>query len=104
FSISPAKETGDVTLAGVAPWLYSFMASCRTQLLLHQLEVHALAFEQFLMAALLDNRALVQHQDLVGLHDGAEAVRDDDRGAPAQDLLHVRQDIALGLRIERRGR
>ena len=70
------------------------------ELLLYQLEVHAFFGHQFLVPALFDDRAFVQHQDAVGAHDGAQAMGDDDGGAAAQDFLHVAEDVALGLRVE----
>jgi predicted nucleotidyltransferase len=38
--------------------------------------------EQLMVAAVLDHAAVLQHQDLVGVDHGREAVRDDQRGAP----------------------
>ena len=37
--------------------------------------------DQGLMVPLLHHLALVQHQDAVAVHDGAQTVSDDDRGA-----------------------
>jgi hypothetical protein len=41
----------------------------------------AAAREQLVMAALLDHAAALEHQDLVGIDHGREAMRDDQRGA-----------------------
>jgi hypothetical protein len=44
--------------------------------------VEATPGEQLVMAALLDHATVVEHQDLVGIDHGREAMRDDQDGAP----------------------
>src|SRR6185437_6632504 len=56
------------------------------------------------MAAALDDLAVLEHQDLVGVDDGGEAVGDDERGTVLRDLAQAGLDLALGLGVERRGR
>ena len=56
------------------------------------------------MRAALDDRALVEHDDFIGVDDGREAMRDDQRGAAARDAVERVLDLALGEGIERRGR
>ena len=55
------------------------------QLLLQtaQMGVVPLLGQQAGMVALLQNAALAEHQDLVGLHHGGEAVGNDDQGVLA---------------------
>ena len=48
------------------------------------LGVGAAAGEQLVVAAVLDHPALLQHQDLVGVDHGREAMRDDQRGAAGE--------------------
>jgi hypothetical protein len=56
------------------------------------------------MAAALDDPALLQEQDLVGIHERAQPMRDDDR-RPACGLAPERlADVLLGGGIDRRGR
>src|SRR5690606_1934050 len=66
------------------------------------LAVDAAAHKQRLVTAALDHAASFQHQDLVGLHHGGEAVGDDQRRAVARDLAQRFLDLALGLGVERR--
>src|SRR5438128_3633317 len=56
-----------------------------------------------LETALLDDAAVAQHHDHVGLSDGGEPVRDDERGPPGRQALEALHDEGLRLRIERRG-
>ena len=55
------------------------------------------------MRARLDDAAGVEDDDEVGLPDGREPVRDDERRAPAQRLGEGRLDCGLGVRVEVRG-
>jgi hypothetical protein len=54
--------------------------------------------------ALLEHPAAIEHHDLVGVLHGREAVRDDQRGAPRQQLLQRVLDQRLRLGVQRRGR
>ena len=56
------------------------------------------------MIAALDDVAVVEHQDLVGIDDRRQAMGDDQGGAVGGDLGEARLDLALGLGVERRGR
>ena len=56
------------------------------------------------MRAALGDDALVEHQDLVGVDHGREAVRDHDRRASARDALQGRLNLAFGKTVERRRR
>jgi len=53
------------------------------------------------MTAALGNRALVEHDDLVGADNGGEPVRDHKRGAPARYPLQRILDFLLGMAVER---
>ena len=43
-----------------------------------EISIQAILGQQPLMASLLHKPALIHHQDLISIHDGAEAVGDDD--------------------------
>src|SRR5471030_520601 len=103
FRSSPAgrRTRSRGWLAGLR---YRRVSSCCAQLFLHKLVVHALARDEFVVASLLDDRAFIQHEDLVRAHDCAEPVGDDHSRATLQDLLHIAEDIAFRLGIERGGR
>ena len=66
--------------------------------------VDAAARKQLAVVAALDDAAGFEHQDLVGVDDRRQPVRDDQRGAVGRDLGEARLDLALGLGVERRGR
>ena len=55
------------------------------------------------MRAALGHLATLQHDDLVGIDDGGQAVGDDQRGAVFRHLLQRRLDLVLGEAVERRG-
>ena len=54
------------------------------------------------MGAALCDHALVEHDDLVGIDDGGEAVGDHHGGAVARDLLQRHLDFLFGEGVERR--
>ena len=51
----------------------------------------------------LDDRAVIEHHDAVGLLDRRQAMRNDERRAIARQLRKRRLDAPLGVGIERRG-
>ena len=55
------------------------------------------------MGALLDDAALVDDVDAVGVDDGGEAVGDDEHGAVGAELVECILDEAFGLAVEGRG-
>ena len=55
------------------------------------------------MLSALDDLAALDHQDGVGVHDGVEAVGDDDGGAVLAEMLDRLLHGFFGFRIERRG-
>ena len=55
------------------------------------------------MGAALDDAAGFEHEDLVGVDHGRKPVRDDQRRVVPRDFGQTRLDLALGLRVERRG-
>src|SRR5262252_611844 len=65
--------------------------------------IESLRCEQALMGAALDDRALVEHDDLVGRDDGGQPMRDYQRGAIARDPVQRVLDLLLGVTVERRG-
>ena len=60
--------------------------------------------QKLLMRAALGDDALVEHQNLVGVDHGRQAMGDHDRRASAGDALQRRLDVALGETVERRRR
>ena len=69
-----------------------------------QVVVEAARREQLVVRAALDDLAVLERQHLVGVADGAQAVGDDERGPPVQQLLERVLDQPLGARVDRRGR
>lgn len=65
--------------------------------------VDATSRHQLGMAADLLHAALVEHDDAVGVDDGREPVRDDQRGAAALEVLDRGLHRALALGVERAG-
>lgn len=66
-----------------------------------EIVIEAIGFgEQLSMRALLDNPTLLQHQDLVRVHDGDETMRDTDARASLHQRLERLQDIVLGDRVQ----
>ncbi len=55
------------------------------------------------MAAALDDLAGLDHQDRVGMHDGVQAMGDDDGGAVLAEMLDRLLHLLFGLRIQSRG-
>ena len=64
----------------------------------------ALAGDKLGMVAALDDAAAINDEDAVGIGDGGEAMRDDQRRAPGRKLGQRLLDRPLRLRIQRRGR
>ena len=87
----------NVIPAAAGAWLLS-------QLQAIERGVAAALAQQLVVPAGFDHRAVLDHQDAVGMHDGGQPVRDHQRGAALAQfgdrLLHV----ALGFGIERSGR
>src|SRR5205085_6806661 len=68
------------------------------------LSIDAAAGEEFAMVAALDDAAGFDDEDLVGVDDGRQAMRDGQGRMPRRHLGEARLDLALGLGVERRGR
>src|SRR4051794_21028617 len=66
--------------------------------------IEAVAGHQLAVAAALGDAAAVEHDDLVGVDDGRQAMGDHHRGAAAADLLQRALDLLLGAGVERAGR
>ena len=69
-----------------------------------QARIEAAFGQQLEMLALLDDLAAIEHDDVVGMHDGGEAMRDDEARALARHAFERVLDLALGMAVERRGR
>src|SRR5260221_8680107 len=60
--------------------------------------------EQRLVTAALGDAPAVEHENLVGMHDGRQAMGDDQRGSAARHRLEIALERPLGMAVERRGR
>ena len=66
--------------------------------------VPRVAREELVVAAVLHDAAVVDHDDAVGEARGLEPVRDQDRRAPVRGDAHRRLHLRFGLEVEVRGR
>src|SRR3954465_12492452 len=71
------------------------------ELRLRQLGEAAALGDELVEGAGLDDPALVEDEDAVGVADRREPVRDDEGGAPLHDLLERELELALGRGVER---
>ena len=69
----------------------------------HQLGVAAVQREQLLVGAALDQAAVVEDHDLLGVADGREPVGDRDRGPALRQLVERGLHRPLGLGVQRAG-
>ena len=69
-----------------------------------QLRVHTVRAQQRLVRPALDDRAAVHHEDLVGVMDRRQPVRDHERRAAGHQPIQRLEDHRLRPRIDRRGR
>ena len=61
-------------------------------------------FQQFVMGTLLDDLAVLHHQDHVGVPDGGEPVGNHEAGAIRAQRCHGTLHQHLGTRVDRAGR
>src|SRR6266568_8318762 len=69
-----------------------------------ELGISAVAADQLVMAAFLNDAAALECNDAISLAYGRQAVGNDEDCPPCRDLLHVVLDGALALVVERRRR
>src|SRR5690348_4353134 len=62
------------------------------------------AGQELAMRAALDDAPLIEDKDLVGVDNRRQTMRDGERRVPGCDLGKARLDLALGFRVESRGR
>ncbi len=65
--------------------------------------VKASLLQQFLVRALFDDLAVVDHHHVVGVADGAQAVGDDEAGASCHQAQQRFLDARLGARVHAAG-
>ena len=96
-----ASRRGDVPRweARFAPWARGLVQFQRAGV---ELIVGALEFEQVVVRAALDDAAVVQHHDGVGVAHGREAVGDDEHGAALHQGVHAALHDGLGARVDGR--
>ena len=70
---------------------------------MEELRVAAAEVDELFVRAPFDDAAAIEHEDLVGVADRREAMRDRDRRAPARELVERQLHRALGLVVERGG-
>src|ERR1700747_939489 len=70
------------------------------QLLLIQIRVITATSEEFVMRAALDDAAVAQDNDLVGVLHGGGAVRNQNGGAAVHDAAQASENALFGLRID----
>src|SRR4051812_32528185 len=102
----PGAHLQRVALAGFGRSFQAGQQGPKGSLLLLKrphLLVGALAIEQLLVRALLHDAPSVQHDDAVGIPDGGQAVRDDERRVSSGDSIELGLDALLGFGIKRRG-
>jgi len=64
--------------------------------------VNSALSEKLLMRALLAQAAFVKHEDAVGVLNGAQAVRDDESGAPGEQAIQSFANEQLGFGVHAR--
>ena len=65
-----------------------------------QVGVEAVAVEELIVRALLDQLALTEHDNLVGPANGREAVRDDDSRPALEEAPQGKLDLRLGVAVD----
>ena len=98
------RENDVVCQASTAAPRGSAASAPRSRCIFQSCGVAAFLRQQFLVGAALDDAAVLEHEDLVGIDDRRQPVRDDQRGALARDLGELGLDDLLGARVERDGR
>ena len=68
-----------------------------------ELGIDAAAADQGFVVAAFNDHAVIQHDDLVGIDDGREAMRDHQRGAAARHLFERILNVLFGETVECRG-
>src|SRR4051812_34373226 len=63
-----------------------------------QRRIKPVAREEFFMPALLDNSALIDHENAIGITNGAQAMRDDERGAASHQAIERIEQHRFGSR------
>src|SRR6516225_11521824 len=74
-------------------------ALCRLLLAGPHPGVHTATQQQLPMVAALDDPTVVEHEDLVGIDDRRQPVRDDQGGAVSRNFGEARLNLAFGLGI-----
>src|SRR4026209_1073811 len=83
-------------------WMSSLDAMLFPNLLLEHLAVKPALPNQFFVCPAIDDAALLQHQDLVGVMHRRESLRDHKRRTPLRQPLHRGLNRMLGGRVDAR--
>lgn len=65
-----------------------------------ELVIRALLGDEAVVAAALNDAAMVKHHDDIGVHDRGEPVGDDEHRAPLHELIHALLDNGLGMGVD----
>ena len=100
------KRRSAATSSVATEWLVSRSEPPFADLLAPHRVVEALELEQLVVAADFDDAAALEHVNAVGVHDGRQPVRDEDRDdiGRRRDVAHRAADLFFGERVERRRR
>lgn len=74
----------------------AFPARSSSSLCTRNIRVQPAHRDQLLVPPTLDDAALVEHEDAVGVADGGETVRDDEGGAPLRQVAETFEEQVLG--------
>lgn len=79
------------------------LTAVNTKLTRIQVMIEAALAQQGFMCAALNDLAVIDDQNLVGIADGAQAVGDDEAGAPLHQVQHRRLNMLLRARVHTAG-
>src|SRR5205807_10424345 len=66
--------------------------------------IYSIDLEEITVRPRFDDVPMLHHSSLLSRHDGVQAMRYDEHGAPAHQSLHSVSDTGLTLRVQVRGR
>src|SRR5690242_10741076 len=91
-----AKALDPVQLA----WNSMLLQRLELELLAAQVMVESLLLHEIVVRSLLDDRAFFEHENDIGVADGAEPMGNHERSSSFEDLIEVSFHVLLGFGIE----